>query len=297
MRVFVKVAEAGSFSAASRELQISSQMVGRYVTDLEQRLGARLLNRTTHSQSLTDTGRQYLEGCRAALSQIADLDLGVSVRAGTVQGLLRVSAPLGLGTVLAPRLATLLETHPSLRLELHLSDQNINLASSGFDAAIRIGDLPDSELIARRLGLYRCVTCASPDYLRRRGTPARPEDLRTHECLDFIFPTHPSPELWTFSRDDEVVRIEPEARLLMNDGRALIEAGLSGLGVIQVGEIKVRHEIATGRLVRLLPDWECPVRPLQLVMPSSRLQSPALRTFGDWLAGVISDQTADRTGS
>jgi DNA-binding transcriptional LysR family regulator len=288
MRTFVKVAETGSFAAAASQLGWSSQVVGRQVAGLEHRLSVRLLNRTTHAQSLTEAGKLYLDECRSVLAQIEAIDSRISAHVGKVQGCLRITAPIGLGTILARKLPGLLADHSALRIELHLSDKQVDLVAEGFDAGIRIGNLADCGLIARSLGLYACVTCASPSYLEQAGRPVLPHDLPKYDCLDFIFPSHPAPHLWTFVKDGETVRVEPETRFVVNDGRALVEAALNGFGIIQVGEIKVRDELASGRLVQLLADWETPARQLQLVFPGVRQRTPALRAFADWLVGVLS---------
>lgn len=143
--------------------------------------------------------------------------------------------------------------------------------------------------MARALAPYRVVACASPDYLARRGVPATPEDLRSHECLDYAFPGYPAPGLWSFASGDRLVEVEPAARLVANDGRALIEAALTGFGVIQVGEMKVAEHLASGRLVRVLAGYQTPCRPLQVVYASRKLQAPKLRAFIDWLVEAFAD--------
>jgi DNA-binding transcriptional LysR family regulator len=284
MEVFVKAAESGSFAAAASQLAMSAQAVGKHVATLEKRLGARLLNRSTHTQSLTEAGIVYLAGCRRALAEAQAADASVSALTNTATGTLRVTAPLGFGGGGFLRsIVRFLNQQPTLGIELMLSDQTVDLIAEGYDAAIRIGNLPDSSLIARTLAPYRLVACASPSYLKDRGVPTKPADLIKHECLDYIFPKHPSPHLWSFIKDDRTVEVIPHARLVINDGRALVEAAVGGFGVVLVGEMKVREHLADGRLIRVLADYDNPCRPLQVVYASQRTQTLKVRVFVDWL--------------
>jgi DNA-binding transcriptional LysR family regulator len=284
MEVFAKTAETGSFAGAAAALGMSAQMAGKHVSALEKRLGARLLNRSTHRHSLTEAGRVFLNGCKQTLAQAQAAESSVVVKGGAPRGTLRITAPLGFGSGgLVPELTAFLTHYPELRIELTLADKVTHLIEEGHDAAIRIGHLPDSALLARTLAPYRMVTCGAPDYLARRGTPATPEDLRHHECMDYQFAQHPASRLWRFASGAGTVEVEPRARLVVNDGRALIEAALAGFGLVQVGEMKVREHLASGRLVQLLADFDCPPRPLQIVFASRRLQPPKVRALIDWL--------------
>lgn len=290
MAVFAKTAETGSFAAAAAQMGMSAQMAGKHVAALEQRLGARLLNRSTHTQSLTEAGRVYLTGCRRALAEAEAADASVAAQVGAPRGTLRLTAPVGFGTDhLVPRITRFLERHLEIAVELSLSDRVADFIEEGYDAAIRIGSLPDSTLVARTLAPYRVVACASPAYLERRGIPQTPEDLQRHECLDYVFPQYPAPRLWTFRTGERTIEVEPRARLVINDGRALVEAALVGFGIIRTGEMKVAEHLASGRLVRLLADYDGPRRPLQVVFASQRLQAPKLRVFIDWLVEAFAD--------
>jgi DNA-binding transcriptional LysR family regulator len=284
MEVFAKTAETGSFAAAAAALGMSAQMAGKHVSALEKRLGARLLNRSTHRHSLTEAGRLFLDGCQRTLAQAHAAESSVVVRGGAPRGTLRIAAPLGFGSDgLVPELTAFLTHYPELRIELALADKVTHLIEEGYDAAIRIGHLPDSALLARTLAPYRMVTCGAPDYLARRGVPTTPEHLHDHECMDYRFAQHPASRLWRFAAASGTVEIDSRARFVVNDGRALIEAALAGFGLIQVGEMKVRALLASGRLVRLLADFECAPRPLQIVFASRRLQAPKVRALIDWL--------------
>jgi DNA-binding transcriptional LysR family regulator len=166
--------------------------------------------------------------------------------------------------------------------EVELTDRRVNLIEEGFDAAIRIGALPDSTLIARALAPYRLIPCASPDYLARRGTPTHPAELRDHECLDYVFPTHPAATLWRFRGGGAPETVAPAGRLVVNDSRALIEAALCGFEIILVAELLVAEHLAAGRLVRVLAEYEGPSRPMWLLFAERRAQAPKLRVFLDW---------------
>lgn len=283
MEVFVKVVETGSFAAAAGALAMSPQMVGKHVASLEQRLGTRLLNRSTRRQSLSEAGHIYLEGCKRTLAEADAAESSVAAQAEGPHGTLRITAPVAFGTVrLVPDATRFLTAFPAVKLRIELTDRRVNLIEEGFDAAIRIGDLPASRLVARALAPYRLIPCASPDYLARRGTPTHPSELRNHECLDYVFASHPAPAIWRFRSDGAPFTIEPSGRLLVNDSRAMIGAALAGFGIILVADLLVADHLATGRLVRILPDYEGPSRPMRLIYANRRAQAPKLRAFLDW---------------
>ena len=187
MATFIAVAECGSFTDAAARLEMSAVMVGKYVSQLEHRLGARLLDRTTRRQSLTDAGRVYVEECRRVLEQVAAADASVERLRAAPAGRLRISAPTTFGAcAVAPVVAEFLTLYPEVRVELELSNRMVSLVEEGFDLAVRIGELHDDSLVAKPLCLYRMVICASPDYLDRFGTPASPAELGAHRCLSHM---------------------------------------------------------------------------------------------------------------
>lgn len=288
MEIFVRAVEAGSFAAAAGVLGMSPQMVSRHLADVETRLGARLLNRSTRRQSLTEAGRIYLDGCRRALAEVEAAEALVAVQAGAPRGVLRVTAPVAFGNVrLVPEAFHFLDLYPEVSLHVDLTDRRVNLIEEGFDAAIRVGDLADSALAARSLAPYRLVPCAAPAYLARRGSPAHPDDLRRHDCLDYAFSTWPGTPLWRFASGGVDIAVEPAARLVVNDSRALIDAALNGGGIILAAEILLRHHLAAGRLVRVLPGYEGLSRPMHLLFAERRAQVPKLRAFLDWASDVF----------
>ncbi len=276
MEVFVAVVDAGSFTAAAEAFQISPVMVGKHIKQLEERLGARLLTRTTRRQGLTEIGRQYCEQCRAILAQVAAAETGAEAMRVLPRGCLRLSVPVSFGSEwLAPALTDYLAQHADVSVELSLNDRLADLVDEGFDAAVRIGALGDSGMVARPLRPYGMAICASPAYLARRGTPRTPADLAGHECLDF---THWNQHVrWRLKGETE----QPiwAGRFRSNNGQALRMAALQGFGVVMQAEILLAQDIAAGRLVPLLEEFVPTPRPMHLVYPRDRQATPKMTTF------------------
>jgi DNA-binding transcriptional LysR family regulator len=290
MEIFVRVAEAGSFAAVAGRRSISATMVGKHIAALEERLGGRLLHRTTRRQSLTDLGREYYQASKQILAQVAEADAGATALTTTPRGLLRVNAPVSLGTsILAPALAEYLARCPEVDVELHLDDRVVDLAEEGYDAAIRIGPLADSRLVARPLGPYRLIPCASPAYLAAHGTPRRPRDLAEHNCLGF---THwAEGDEWPFVGPTGEERIAVKGRLRASNGQALRMAALRGLGIILQPEPLLAEDLASGSLVRLLPAFQGPSRPMHLVFLQQRRLTPKVRSFIEFVVAHLGKRT------
>jgi DNA-binding transcriptional LysR family regulator len=281
MEIFVAVADAGSFAAVANAFDISPVMVGKHIAFLEQRLGARLLNRTTRRQSLTEIGEQYCEQCRVVLAQVAAAESGAEAMRSAPRGRLKVSSPVSFGNEqLAGALTEYLDRHPEVFLDLDLSDRYVDLIDEGFDAALRIGELDDSAMIARPLRPYRMMICASPTYLATHGTPHTPADLMRHRCLDF---SHWKKTVRWRLRDAGEGTLIPAARFRSNSGQSLKRAALAGFGIVMQAEIMLADEVAAGRLVSLL-EAHIPVpRPMQLIYPRDRHPTPKLVTFIDFV--------------
>jgi DNA-binding transcriptional LysR family regulator len=278
MAVFVEVVEAGGLSAAAQRRGLSPTMVGKHLRALETRLGVRLLHRTTRRQHLTEAGELYLDRCRALLSQVAEAEDAAAAVRGAPAGLLRIGAPTSFGVArLAPALADFLAAHPRIEAELVLADRPADPVGDGLDLAFRVGPLPDSGLIARTLQPYRVVLCAAPDYLARRGVPAAPHDLAAHDCLGLTHWGRRYP--WRFNGPDGGVEVEVRFRLRIDNGPALREAALAGAGVILQPLALVEDDLAAGRLVRLLPDYETRTRPMYLLHAPDRDAPAKLRAF------------------
>ncbi|OBU66533.1 LysR family transcriptional regulator [Stenotrophomonas maltophilia] len=283
MQAFVAVAERGSFTGAAEQLQVSSVMVGKYIQQLEAHLGAALLQRNTRRQRLTEAGSAYLAGCRQVLEQVQQAEADVAGLQVQPRGLLRVSAPTTWGScVLAPLLSGLLRAQPLLNIELDLSNRRVDLIEDGFDVAIRVGPLPSQEVVARPLPPYAMSLCASPSYLRRRGTPRTPADLAGHDCLSHL--AWRGGHGWQLANGEQV---DWEARLTCNDGFALREAAVAGAGLVLQPTALLAGEIAAGRLKPLLRDYLPEPRPMHLIYLPDRRPRPRLQCFVDFVMATF----------
>jgi len=265
MRVFARVAQAGSFSAAARALGISKALASKYVSQLERRLGVRLLQRTTRAVTLTEAGRDAFARCLAILGQLEDLENEAASGRSAVCGTLRIAGPPVFGEdVLAGAVASFLAKHPAIRVELALEERFVDLVGEGFDLAIRVGTLPDSTLVARRIGDHPFVFCASPAYLARKGTPARPGDLAQHDCIVDVG-VSPTAQ-WHFAGNGGT-RVALRPRVRLNLGRAVATLVRADAGIGLVALSFVRDDLASGRLVRLFADCDAYDRSVFAVYP------------------------------
>ncbi|WP_028101788.1 LysR family transcriptional regulator [Pseudoduganella violaceinigra] len=281
MEVLVAAVDLGSFTAAADRFGISAVMVGKHVRELEQRLGAALLTRTTRRHSLTEIGRQYVEQCRAILAQIHAAESLAETMRIAPRGVLKVSCAVSFGMEwLGPMIADYLEQYPEVSVDLNLNDRAIDIVEEGFDIAVRIGTLEDSSLVARPLRPYGVVICGSPAYLARRGTPQVPADLAQHECLEFSGWTPGS--RWRLKGDRDGRHV-PLSRLRANNSYALKQAALSGFGLVMQAEVVLAQDIAAGRLVRVLDDYLPAPRPMHLLYSRDRQQTPKLTSFIDFM--------------
>jgi DNA-binding transcriptional LysR family regulator len=282
MSVFICAADKRSFTAAAEVFGISVTMVGKHVRFLEERVGAKLLNRTTRRQSLTEIGRIYHERCKQLLADADAADACVDEMRASPRGLLKVHAPVSFGSQrLAPALASYLRRHPQVEVDLALHDRTVDLVEEGYEAAIRIGPLADSSLIARALKPYRMWLCAAPGYLSETGAPKTPQDLARHNCLGFAY--WQKKNIWRLRKSERTENVQVKGRLTVNNGQALRTAAIEGLGIIMQPEVLVGDDVAAGRLVRLLPDYELPSRPMHLVYLADRRPTPKLRSFIDFI--------------
>jgi transcriptional regulator, LysR family len=278
MEIFIAVVDSGSFTEAAARLEISAVMVGKYIQQLETQLGARLLDRTTRRQSLTDAGRVYVEECRRVLEQVQAADTAVERLRAAPSGTLRISAPTTFGAcVVAPGVATFLQRYPDVRVELDLSNRVVNLVEEGFDLAIRIGELRDHDLVAKLLCQYRMVICASPDYLARYGAPTTPQDLADHRCLSHMVWTARNEWRLSGAEADSPWRRDPV--LSCNDGLGLKMAAIAGAGLLLQPEILLTEELEKGRLVRVLDSWLPQPRPIHLLYRQDLRPLPKLSMF------------------
>lgn len=276
LAVFLAVLETGSLAGAARRLRRSAPAVTRTLAALEARVGARLVERTTRKLAVTEAGLRLAEAARPLL---AGYDAAVAAsEAGPLRGHLRVSAPLVFGRRhMAPVLAAFLDDHPEVTGELVLNDRNLDLVDEQLHVALRIGALADSSLVARKVGEVRRVVVAAPAYLTQRGEPRTPAELAGHEVIHSS--TQPGPSEWRFA-GGEAVRLRP--RLMVNAIEPVVAAAVEGRGITRVFSYQVADEVADGRLVRLLADFEPAAIPVQLVTPSARFTLPRVRAFLDF---------------
>lgn len=287
MGIFVKAVELGSFSAAADALNMSPQLVGKHVQFLEQHLGIRLLNRTTRRQHLTEVGSQFYERCRNILAEVESAEALAAETRAVPRGKLKINAPVSFGIhALTPKLPKYLGAYPEVSIELSLSNRLVDLIDEGYDAVFRVGELVDSGLIARRLEPYRLVVCAAPNYLRSRGVPTKPDDLSDHDCLIFshtMLRTH-----WDLEGPDGSVNIPISGRLMIDNGEALLQAALAGLGIILQPFELVRSSLEAGLLVAVLPEYNVPTRSLHILHAPDRRITPKLRSFLDFVSSEFS---------
>ncbi|HEY6641684.1 LysR family transcriptional regulator [Povalibacter sp.] len=282
--IFVKVVELSSFTAAADALEMSQPVVSKSVTRLEEKLGARLLNRTTRRLSLTEAGSELYRRSVRALEEIENAELEVARFQTEPRGTLRVSAPMSFSILqLGSKLQTFLDRYPGVHLELSLDDRQIDLIEEGFDVAIRIANLRDSSLVARKIVPCRQVLCASPAYLKKHGTPERPEDLLEHNCILYSFLSHARE--WRLVDEQGETHVVPlKGSLQTNNGLVNRAACVSGAGIVMLPTFYVGEQLRSGELVPLL----CKFRPIDIaiyaVYPERRNLSPKVRAFVDFLA-------------
>jgi DNA-binding transcriptional LysR family regulator len=287
MQAFVAVADLQGFAPAARKLGLSPSGVTRLIAALEDRLGARLLQRTTRQVALTDVGARYLERVRRILSDVEEAEGSAEGERTRPIGRLVVSAPVGFGRLhVSPVMTAYLTRYPEVVGELRLSDRMINLVEDGVDLAVRIGHLPDSSLVARHVGETRRIVVASPGYLKRRGEPKTPEAIASHATIQFGAVTA-SPE-WQFVEDGRKISVACTPRLTTNSADAAIQYAEQGGGLTRVLAYQAAAAIKGGRLRVVLAKFEQPALPIHIVYPTSRLLSAKVRTFVD-LVTEISD--------
>jgi len=283
MSVFVSVVSAGSFSAASRELRMPLPTVSRRVAELESHLDAKLLVRGTRKLALTDAGEAYLAACRRVLDAVAEAERGAAGEYNTPQGELVMTAPVTFGRLhVVPIAAEFLAAHPQVDLRLVLSDRPLNLIDDHLDLALRVGELPDSSLVAARVGKVRSVICASPGYLQRFGTPRSLAALSDHECVSFA--ALGSAESWHFPEGGEI-RIH--SRLIVSTAEAALEAALCGVGLTRLLSYQIANAVRSRELIVVLRKFEPAPVPVSLIYVRERRVSGKLRAFLDFAAARL----------
>jgi len=280
MLVFARVVQAGSFTVAAAVLGMPKSTVSRKVSDLEERLHSRLLQRTTRKLSLTDVGRTYYDYCARIVGEVEDAERAVSTLQETPRGLLRVTAPINVA-FLGPIVSDYLKRYPEVRLDLFCTGRTVDLVEERFDLGIRAGALVDSTLIARRLGSAKWLLVATPGYLKRRGRPRSPDDLRKHDCL--LFGAGPDSGGLRLENGDRSVQVALSPRLTVTDIDVVCAVATAGLGIAVLPAFRCVEDLRARRLARVLADWNVPSTSLHVVYPSTRHISPKVKSFIDHL--------------
>ncbi|HEY3598620.1 MAG TPA: LysR substrate-binding domain-containing protein [Paraburkholderia sp.] len=294
--VLAAVAESGSFVRAAEMLGLSPSGVSRAVSRLEKRIGVRVLDRTTRSQTLTDEGRRLYEAVGPHLIGIEDAAAAASGSANAVLGKLRVNVdPFFSRTILASRLPELLRRYPALSLELIMRDAAGDLVADGFDLAIRFGPPPHGTLVTRKLLDTKILTVASPGYLAQHGNPQRPEEVEQHQRILFYNPVTAKPFEWEFRRDKQVVQIPAAGRLLVSDVDTMLVSCTAGAGIAQIMDLGVDHLMSAGALAEILTDWQDERFPLYALFPSRRHQPAKVSAFIDFCLEMLAPTLAGRS--
>jgi DNA-binding transcriptional LysR family regulator len=286
MRVFTAVVDAASFVGAGDALNMSKAAVSRHVSDLEQRLGVRLMQRTTRKLSLTSEGELFLARSREILASIEASEAELSTRSVTASGLLKISVPVSFGIRhLAPLWSEFLANHPQVTLDVQLADRVIDLMDEGFDLAVRIARLPDSSLISRQLASTRLVLCAAPSYLKRRGTPAHPSELAQHDVMGYSLMA--MGDQWQFTGPDGPVSAKVRPRMWTNNGDSCVAASLAGAGIQLQPTFLIDQELASGQLVEIMPQFRSVELGIYAVYPSRKFVLPKMRALVEFLSAEL----------
>jgi len=283
IRAFNRVADLGSFAAASRDLGVSTSSVSRLVADLEDDLGIRLLNRTTRRLSLTEAGAAYRDRSSEILEELEELQEATKAKSERPAGHLRVTTSITLGeSWVVQLLPDFNRRYPDVFVELDISDRLVDLVDEGYDVGVRSGDLRDSSMIARHMMELHYIVCGSPAYVERYGMPEEPEDLPNHRCIQYIQPNRTGDEWW-FEYDGGSVEVPIKGVVGINNAWATRDLMIAGVGIGFVPDFVVNHDIRKGRLLRMMPSWAASADDVHAVYPSKRYLSPKVRAFVDHL--------------
>lgn len=287
MEIFVRVVETGSLSKAAKALGLPRSSVTITIQRLEQHLGVRLLHRSTRQLRLTGEGEVYVERCRAILLDVESAEDSLRPD-GRVSGRLRVDMPPVIGrSIILPALRSFRQRHPDVEMSIGMNDRPIDLVQEGVDCVIRTGTLPDSSLITRRVGSYRWVVCASPDYLARHGEPRNIAALAGHAMLGYSSAHNGRPDRWVMDEGDVSHAIEPRGGLVVDETFALLDLAVQGFGLARLSDFVVAEHVAGGRLREVLGHCRSDHVPISVLYPPSRQASPPVRAFIDWVTALF----------
>ncbi len=297
LRSFTRVAETGSFSAVARELGSSQSAVTRQIAQLETHFGVRLFHRTTRRLSLTDDGESLLGHARQLLDYAESMEAELGSHSASPAGMVRVGTPVAAGLFLAPRIPALLARHPGLQVELVMRDQLGDMVEERLDLALESGEIADSSLVARRIGMFGRVAVAAPAYLETRGLPATPTELADHVCI--IHDYAPDSAIWRFTGPDGPVSVRVNGAFLANNSQAVHLVARGGHGIALLPEVQVIDDVRSGRLIRVLSDYPSQEEPVHILYPTRRNLAPRTRVVMDFLVQEIrvSAELAARVGA
>ena len=288
MEIFVQVVDGGGFTRAADHLQMPKATVSTMVQMLEKTLEVKLLHRTTRQVSVTTDGAAYYERCLRILADVREAEESLSRNRANPGGRLRVDVATAIANdIIIPALPDFFARYPGIALELGCGDRPVDLIEEGVDCAIRGGALPESSLIARRIGVVHFVTCATPAYLDLHGRPSHPSELASHRCVNYFSSKTGKIHDWDFTRGGEKVTITVPASLALNDTTAYVSAGLAGIGIMQMAGFSMEAHLASGRLELLLEDWVSAPLPVHVVYPHNRHLSAKVRVFVEWVADLF----------
>jgi len=283
INVFRRVIELGSFKAAAEDMALSKAAVSKNINELEEYLKSPLINRTTRKMHITENGQVYYNHVCNILDEIKNADLSIIESTNHLRGSIKISVPMSVGLLeINPAICEFMKIHPDISIEIIMNDQYVDLVDQGLDIAIRGGDLKSSSLRSRKLLNMKRILCASPSYFEQAEALTTPEDLRSHNCL--VYSLSSSPKHWGFRRNGKIKTVDlVTGSYVVNNGLALKQAALSGIGIMLTPEIFIDKEIKSGELIHLLPEWEADEHALYAVYPYHKEQSQKIRTFIDFL--------------
>jgi LysR family transcriptional regulator for bpeEF and oprC len=288
MRVFARVVEAGSFVKAADSLQLPAPSVSKIVQALEAHLGARLLNRTTRSISITEDGEMYFQRCLRVLAEVDDMEAELTHAKLNPKGKLKVNLPalMARATVI-PALPEFFALYPDIEIEMGLSDRQVDIVEEGVDCVIRVGELEDSGLVAKRIGNMARVTCAAPSYLAKYGEPNTPGELRHHIGVNYVSSNTGRVRGWDFVINDKTEVFDMKGMIAVNDADAYVTCGLHGLGIVKGPRYTLAPYLAKGSLHEILKDYPSPPRPVSILYSPNRHLPRKIRVFVDWITDVF----------
>ena len=287
MKVFVRVVESGSFTKAADVLQLPPPSVSRTVQVLEEHLGTRLLNRTTRRISITEDGQIYYERCVKVLGDVDDMEASLSSAKISPRGKIKVSLPaLMANTIVIPALPEFLNAYPEIEVEMALTDRQIDIVEEGVDCVIRVGELADSGLIAKRIGSFTGLIVAAPSYLKKYGVPTTLDDLKNHIAVNYVSGTSGRVQAWDFMVDGKIESIYMKGQVALSDANCYLACGIAGLGIMKGSHYSLDRYIQSGELCEILKDCLSPSRPVSILYPPNRHLSRKLRLFIDWITDV-----------